>query len=119
MNEKENVAAAVFAAERREAKAMARRIGAGGANQLLDACEMVAKHLRVAPAGTTVGDVLARLKSAATPKPVYITDETHAGLVAALAALDRDLAHPHPLRDRVIETLGEIGGVWPESVRQS
>ena len=32
--------------------------------------------------------------------------------------LHRDPAHPHPLRDRVIETLGEIGGVWPESVWQ-
>jgi len=43
----------------------------------------------------------------------YITDETHAALVAALAALDRDPAHPHPLPDRIIEVLGEVGSVWP------
>ena len=113
MNETENVAAAVFAAERREAKAMARRIGAGGANQLVDAAEVLAKHLRAAPVGATVGDVLAILKGASVPKPVYVTDEIHAALVAALTALDCDPAHPHPLSDRIFEVLGEVGGVWP------
>lgn len=115
----EQVAAAVLADQGRKTKALTDSIGAAGINQLTAAIEVIAKHLRAAPAGTTSGDVLAGLKSARMPTPVYITDETHADLVAALAALDRDPAHPHPLRDRVIERLGEIGGVWPESVRQS
>lgn len=46
----------------------------------------------------------------------YITDEAHTALVAALTALDRDPAHPHPLTDRIIEVMGEIGGVWPASI---
>ena len=43
----------------------------------------------------------------------YLSDETHADLVAALAALDRDPAHPHPLSDRIFEVLGEVGNIWP------
>ena len=43
----------------------------------------------------------------------YLPDETHAALVAALTALDRDPAHPHPLWDRMVEVLGEVGGIWP------
>ncbi len=46
----------------------------------------------------------------------YITDEAYAALVAALTALDRDPAHPQPLCDRIIEVLGDVGGVWPISV---
>ncbi len=47
----------------------------------------------------------------------YLSDETHAALVAALTALDRDPAHPHPLSDRITEVLVEFGGVWPANVR--
>ncbi len=47
---------------------------------------------------------------------LYLPDETHADLVAALAALDRDPAHPTPLPDRIIEVLGEVGNVWPVSI---
>jgi len=43
----------------------------------------------------------------------YLPDETHAALVAALTALDRDPAHPHPLADRIFEVLGEVGNIWP------
>jgi len=50
-----------------------------------------------------------------TSPDTYITDEGHTALVTALTALDRDPAHPHPLRDRITEVLGEIGGVWPAS----
>lgn len=46
----------------------------------------------------------------------YITDEAYNALVDALTALDRDPAHPQPLSDRTIATLGEIGGVWPASI---
>ncbi len=46
----------------------------------------------------------------------YITDEAHSALVAALTALDRDPAHPHPMHDRIIEVLGELGGIWPASI---
>ncbi len=46
----------------------------------------------------------------------YITDETHTALVAALAALDRNPAHPHPLSERIIEVLGEFGNIWPASI---
>lgn len=45
----------------------------------------------------------------------YLTNTDHTALIDALSALDRDPAHPHPLRDRLAETLGEIGGVWPRS----
>ena len=43
----------------------------------------------------------------------YLFDTDYTALIDALTALDRDTAHPHPFRDRVAETLGEIGGVWP------
>jgi hypothetical protein len=49
----------------------------------------------------------------------YITDKDHASLVVALTALDTDPAHPHPLSDRIIEVLGEIGGVWPASINSA
>ena len=51
-----------------------------------------------------------------TPKDTYLTDETHAALVAALTALDRDPAHPHPLSDRITETLGQVGNIWPACI---
>ena len=46
----------------------------------------------------------------------YLPDETHAALVAALTALDRDPAHPHPLSDRITEALGEVGNIWPACI---
>lgn len=46
----------------------------------------------------------------------YLPDETHAALVAALTALDRDPAHPHPLADRIFEVLGEVGNIWPACI---
>jgi len=51
-----------------------------------------------------------------TTPDIYITDKDHAALVAALTALDRDPAHPHPLPDRIIEVLGEVGNIWPASI---
>lgn len=45
----------------------------------------------------------------------YLPDNDYNALVAALTAMDRDPAHPHPLHDRITEALGEIGGIWPES----
>jgi len=47
---------------------------------------------------------------------LYLPDETHADLVAALAALDHDPAHPTPLPDRIIEVLGEVANIWPASI---
>lgn len=57
--------------------------------------------------------------AATTTPETYITDEAHSALVAALTALDRDPAHPHPLSDRILEVLGEIGGIWPVFARGS
>lgn len=56
---------------------------------------------------------------AATTTDTFIADETHAALVAALTELDRDPAHPHPLPDRIIEVLGEVGNIWPLSCSSS
>lgn len=46
----------------------------------------------------------------------YLANTDHDALVAALTALDRDPAHPQPLSNRIIEVLGEIGGLWPASI---
>lgn len=46
----------------------------------------------------------------------YLPDTVYNELLNALADLDHDPAHPHPLRDRIAEVIGEIGCVWPISV---
>ncbi len=38
-------------------------------------------------------------------------------LLDALTGLDRDPAHPEPMRDRIAEVLGEVSSIWPASVR--
>ncbi|MEH6647787.1 hypothetical protein [Sulfitobacter sp.] len=51
------------------------------------------------------------------PTPdTYLPDTDYNALLDALTALDRDPAHQQPLRDRITEVLGEIGGVWPASI---
>ena len=45
----------------------------------------------------------------------YIPDEAYHRLADALDSLDTDPAHPEPLRDRIMATLGEVGCVWPVS----
>lgn len=47
---------------------------------------------------------------------IYLPDAVYDELLNALATLDRDPAHPHPLRDRIAEIIGEIGSVWPKIV---
>ncbi|WP_340250842.1 hypothetical protein [Sulfitobacter pontiacus] len=47
---------------------------------------------------------------------IYLPDTDYYELLNALTELDRDPAHPHPLRDRIAEVIGEIGGLWPKSV---
>lgn len=54
----EQLAAAVLADQGRKTKALTDRIGASGINQVIDAAEMIAKHLRSAPAGTTIGHLI-------------------------------------------------------------
>ena len=55
---------------------------------------------------------------AATTSPdTYLANPDHEALVTALTALDRDPAHPHPLRDRITEVLGEVAGIWPASIK--
>lgn len=54
----EQVAAAVLADQGRKTKALTDSIGAAGINQLTAAIEVIAKHLRAAPAGTTIGDLI-------------------------------------------------------------
>jgi len=50
------------------------------------------------------------------PTDTYITDETYHTLKAELAHL---IAMPfvHDPDTKVVEALGEIGGIWPQSVR--
>ena len=43
----------------------------------------------------------------------YLPDTNYNELLNALTELDRDPAHPEPLRDRITAVLGEIGGVLP------
>jgi len=54
----EQAAAAVLADQGRKTKALTDRIGASGINQVIAATEMIAKHLRSAPAGTTIGHLI-------------------------------------------------------------
>ena len=54
----DELAAAVLADQGRKTKALTDRIGASGINQVIDAAEMIAKHLRSAPAGTTIGHLI-------------------------------------------------------------
>jgi hypothetical protein len=46
----------------------------------------------------------------------YLSDPTYECLLDVLTGLDRDPAHPQPLRDRIVECLGEVGSVWPQSI---
>ncbi len=45
----------------------------------------------------------------------YLPDAAYNRLVSALADLDCDPSHPHPMSDRIRVTLGEIGSIWPLS----
>lgn len=47
---------------------------------------------------------------------IYLPDTDYYELLNALTELDRDPAHPHPLRDRIVEVIGEIGGLWPARI---
>lgn len=47
---------------------------------------------------------------------IYLPDTDYYELLNALTELDRDPAHPHPLRDRIAEVIGEVGGLWPRSL---
>ncbi len=48
---------------------------------------------------------------------LYVDTETYRRLVAALAVLEADF-WKGDLETQVIITLGEIGGIWPESIRE-
>ncbi|MEH6645500.1 hypothetical protein [Sulfitobacter sp.] len=115
MTETERMTTAILRLERRKTKALTDSISATARSQLLTASEMLAKHLRNAPAGTKVRDLIAEKEWTVPKSETYLPDTEYNELLDALTALDRDPAHPHPLRDRIIEVLGEIGGVWPES----
>lgn len=54
----EGLVAVILADQGRNTNALRDSIGAGGINQVIAAGEMIAKHLRAAPAGTTIGDLL-------------------------------------------------------------
>ncbi|MEH6647973.1 hypothetical protein [Sulfitobacter sp.] len=51
-----------------------------------------------------------------TSPAAYLPDTDYNALLDVLTALDRDPAHPQPLRDRIIETLAEFGNIWPVSI---
>ena len=46
----------------------------------------------------------------------FLPDATYRAVITALASLDHDPAHPHPLTDRIGAVMGEIGGIWPVSI---
>lgn len=47
------------------------------------------------------------------PKDIYLDDATYHRLKGALVRIDRDGICPET---DIIAALGEIGGIWPESV---
>lgn len=46
----------------------------------------------------------------------YLTDQTYTALLAALAQVKADPVTGHIEPHCFAEALGEVGGVWPESV---